>query len=118
MPKAMLFFAMLFLTQNSLAVMNWSTCQAVTGVGDYRAFDNSVYYSLSPGIAGCFYGGVQRVRMTDGVLGVTSDTLKASIAIGLTAVASRVPVRFYYDNSDVKCNVQIVALGGYGGECQ
>ena len=59
---------------------------------DYRAYDGAVYLAISPGIPGCIYGGVHRVRMLNGALGMTADTLKGGIAIGLTAMATNCTV--------------------------
>lgn len=118
MTKAALLLAILLISQNTLAVtMQWSPCQTITSVADYRAYDGAVYFGISPGIPGCNYGGIQRVRMVTGALG-TADTLKGGIAIGLTAMATKVPVQFYYDASVIVCDVLIVAAGGHSGTCQ
>jgi hypothetical protein len=116
MSKGTLLLAMLMVTQSTYAAVAWSSCQTITGVSDYRAYDGAVYFPISPGIPGCTNGGLQRVRMTNGLLGVTGDTLKGGLAIGLIAFTTKVPVQFAYDN--ITCDVQIVAIGGYAGTCQ
>jgi hypothetical protein len=118
MSKVMLFLATFLIAQNSFSAEEWSSCQTVTAVSDYRSTDDSVYFSIAPGLAGCTYGGIQRVRMTMGVLGMTADTLKGGLTMGLTALAMKVPVKFFYENSTITCNVRVIAVGGYGGECQ
>jgi hypothetical protein len=96
----------------------WSSCQTITGVSNYLAFNGSVLLTLSPGISGCNPVGIAgAVLFTQGVDGVTSDNINSFLAGGYSAYLSGHQVAIYYDNSSVSCSGVIISLGGAAGQC-
>jgi hypothetical protein len=96
----------------------WSSCQTITAVSNYLAYNNSIYLTLSPGISGCTGNGSPSVGFVVGQLGVTSDNIKSLLASALTALTSGSQVTVFYDDSTTpQCNSQIVAIKGYAAQC-
>lgn len=96
----------------------WSSCQTITSLTDYTAYNSSFYLNLSPGIAGCSAdtsgGALYRV----GIAGVTADSYKSLVASTMAAFLTGRQVMLYYDSSQPPaCFVSIVSLGGYANQC-
>jgi hypothetical protein len=102
----------LFAPLASQAAMVWSTCQTITSVGDYQAYNSSIIFTLSPGIPGCGTGGVSLSIFLQGTNGVTSTNINSFLATGLAAATSGKGVTIFYDNSTASCYGQIISFGG------
>jgi hypothetical protein len=112
--------ACLMVSIDSEATQQWTACETIIGVNNYIPASNAIIVAVSPAVPGCasavngvggaitFSGGINGVPATGGL-----DTLLASI---LTAYVSGKQVMMYYDNA-AGCYGQIVANGGYGGQC-
>jgi hypothetical protein len=106
----------------SQAALVWSGCETITAVSNYLAYAayNAVYLSISPAISGCIGntgGNGSAVALAVGQEGVTSTNIDSLLAVALAAYSSAHHVKVYYDNATNQCYAQIVAVGGYYGEC-
>src|SRR5258708_22351699 len=104
----------------SQAALVWSGCETITAVSNYLAYSNAAYLALSPAISGCTGntgGNGSAVALAVGQEGVTSTNIDSFLAVALTAYSSAHKVKVYYDNATNQCYAQIVAVGGYYGEC-
>ena len=101
----------------SAGVKQMSGCLSVSGVTDYRAHDGGVYLSIAPAIAGCNYGGIDRVRVMPGANGATAELAQGALAIGMTAMTTGKRIQIFFDDAAVECNVAVVSLGGHSGQC-
>ena len=106
------FFA--FLSSPANASLLWSQCESVIGVNDNRALNGGVDLALSPTLT-CTAGWGSEIGFITGTDGVTSDSIKGNLAVVVAALISGKTATFYYDNAT--CAIQIVALGGYNGQC-
>jgi len=99
----------------------WSSCQTVTAVTNYLAYDNGIFVSLSPGISGCtgdYQAPYSSVGFVVGQEGVTSTNINALLATSLTAMASGHQVMVAYDATTAPtCYAQVIAVGGFAGQC-
>lgn len=101
----------------SWATPTWSTCQTITSVTDYTAYNNSIYMNLYPGITGCSAdttgGAIIQMSAT-----LSLDQYKNLYATTMLAYSLNKPVTLYYDNSQAPaCFVQVVSIGGYTNSC-
>lgn len=103
------------------ANMVWSSCQTVTAVSNYIAYNDGIYLTLSPGISGCAANSgnsTSAVGFVVGQLNVTDANISSLLATSLTAVAAGTQVMIYYDSASVpQCNAQIVAIHGFADQC-
>lgn len=58
-----------------------------------------------------------KVYFTSGLEGVTSTNISALLATALAAQATGRQVMIAYDNSSSACYAQVIAVGGYSGQC-
>lgn len=113
----MLIATILMMPLVSQAALVWSSCQTVTGVSNQLAYDNGVFLAFSgSGISGCSDGTPGGIAFLVGQEGVTSTNITTILATSLTAVSSGRQVMIYYDTSN-SCYSQIIAVGGYAGQC-
>ena len=106
--------------QTTLAqTLAWTSgCHTILSVADYRDVESSVYLGISPGLPGCTYSGVNRVRFHLGANGVTADGMKGALAIGMVAYTTQKQVKLYYDTSSAPfCNTNLIAIGGGDNTC-
>jgi hypothetical protein len=106
----------------SQSAMVWSPCEKITAVSNYLAYAyNAVYLTLTPAISGCTGnsgGNASAVGFAVGQEGVNATNVNSLLAAGLAAYSAGHQVKVYYDNSTTpQCYAQIVAVGGYYGEC-
>jgi hypothetical protein len=69
----------------SQAAQQWSSCQTITGVSNYMAYnnDNLLILALSPGLPDCNYNGIPgAVGIIVGQFGVTSTNIGTLILRG------------------------------------
>jgi hypothetical protein len=108
----------LMLPLASQATQQWSSCQTITSVSNYMAYnsDSLLILSFSPGITGCTFNGTSgAVGIEVGQFGVTASNINTFLAGTLTAYSTGHQVMVYYDTDT--CFGIIVANGGYGGAC-
>src|SRR5438270_2470849 len=98
--------------------MTWTTCQTVTSVSNYIAYNNSILFTVSPGVSGCTYAGTPNgLAVAVGQLNVTSNNINSLLASLLVAASIGKGLMIYYDSSSSACYSEIVAIGGWGGQC-
>jgi len=77
---------------------------------------NQVVLALSPGLPCTGVAGIPgSVVFTVGLAGITATTINSFLASALTAYTTGKKVMVYYDNAT--CVGQIIANGGYSGQC-
>lgn len=90
----------------------WTGCATVTQVKDYTSYNGSLAITLSPSptwaSGPC---GSSGVVFAEGNQGVTSDTIKNTIAMAITAFVTGQQVTIFYDTSTSSCNAVIIQLG-------
>jgi hypothetical protein len=110
-----------FVTAEAQAAVTWSSCQTVTAVSNYLAYNNSIYLTLSPGISGCTGNSgssVSAVGFLVGQEGVASTNIQSLLATSLAAMAAGSQVMIFYDTSTApQCYSQIVAVHGFAAQC-
>ena len=119
--KLYVFVIILFGFSTTLqAAWQWTTCQNVIGISDYRAHDSTIMVTLPLELSGCPSNatGTSYIRFKDGTAGITNDIQKSVIAIGSSAHVSGNKVMIYYEDTGGWCNGRIISLGGYAGQCQ
>jgi hypothetical protein len=113
--------AVAFMVPALSQALTWSSCQTVTAASNYLAQDNGIFISLSPGIAGCtgnYQAPYSAVSFVVGQQGVTSTNINTFLAAGLTAVVSGHQVMVLYDETTAPtCYAQVIAVGGFAGQC-
>jgi hypothetical protein len=109
----------LMTTSVSQATDQWTACETVIAVNNYIPTSHSIIVALSPAVPGCqsAVNGVSgAVTFDAGFNGVLATDLSSLLASILTAYATGKQVMLYYDNA-AGCYGQLVANGGYGGQC-
>jgi len=97
----------------------WSSCQTITSVTDYTAYNKSFYVNLSPGISGCAAdapGAVIFQYSTTGT-GTAFDAYKNLFGTTLLAYSLGKRVMIYYDTSAPACYASIISIGGIANQC-
>jgi len=105
---------------DSHATPQWTACETVIGVNNYIPANNAIIVALSPAVPGCSsaVNGVSgAITFNAGVNCVPVTGLSPLLASLLTAYTTGKQVMLYYDNA-AGCYGQIVANGGYAGQCQ
>lgn len=102
----------------SEAAWTWSGCLTVTGVGNFIAYGQFMTIAATPAVVGC------KITGKDGTFGafinrnnVTETTANMFIAQATAALLKGKKIQIYYENSTSNCDIQIVSVGGYSGEC-
>jgi hypothetical protein len=111
--------ACLMVSIDSRATQQWTACETVIGVNNYIPGSKAIIVALSPAVPGCAsaVNGVSgSVTFDAGVNGVLATDLSPLLASILTAYTTGKQVMLYYDNA-AGCYGQLVANGGYGGQC-
>lgn len=111
MTKVLMYAAMCL---PQLCLADWSQCQTITGVTNWTAHTPQIVVNLSPGIPACTPQNGGPVVFKTGLMGVTDDSLKGYLATALAAYLSGKQVMIWYDNS---CAANVLAVGGYSGQC-
>jgi hypothetical protein len=102
----------------SQAAEAWSSCQTITAVVNYMAYNNAVALALTPGIAGCNgEGPTGGITFLVGIDGVTSTNINGFLATSLGAYVAGKQVMIYYDTSVTGCAGVVIAVGGDAGQC-
>ena len=102
----------------SQAAGGWTGCVTVVGVDNYIA-TNALILAVSPNVPGCtssVNGVAGAITFQVGSNGVTASSINTLLASSLAAYATGKQVMLYYDNA-AGCFGQIVANGGYSGQC-
>jgi len=111
--------ACLMVSVDSQATNQWTACETVIGVNNYIPANNAIIVQLSPAVSGCVSavnGTGGSVTFNAGFNSVPVTGLSPLLASLLTAYATGKQVMLYYDNA-AGCYGQIVANGGYAGQC-
>jgi len=111
--------ACLLTSLESQATNQWTACETVIAVNNYIPTSHAIIVALSPAVPGCqsAVNGVSGAVTFDvGVNGVIASDLSPLLASILTAYTTGKQVMLYYDNA-AGCYGQLVANGGFGGQC-
>ena len=104
---------------DSQATNQWTACETIIAVNNYIPANNAIIVVLDPAVPGCqsAVNGVSgAVNFDAGFNGVPVTGLSPLLASILTAYTTGKQVQLYYDNA-AGCYGQIVANGGFGGQC-
>jgi hypothetical protein len=106
--------ALLFcITPSAAYAAAWSACETITGVSNYIAYDNTVQVFMTPTIPGCTAS--TGLNFTVGAGGITSSNINSFLATAMGAQIGGKKVMVYYNSTG--CNIEIMAIGGYSGQC-
>jgi len=111
--------ACLMVSIDSQATNQWTACETVIGVNNYIPGSQAIIVALSPAVPGCqsAVNGVSgAVTFHTGQNAVIESDLSPLLASILTAYTNGKQVMLYYDDS-AGCWGQLVANGGFGGQC-
>lgn len=116
--KIFTLFTLILISSTASAADTWTGCLMVDGVGDYQASShNAIMFHTETNSGNCTESANQ-FRVVNGTLGHTADTLKTTLSVLLTAVATKRKVMVNHDNVGPRCTVQNVVIGGYDGSCE
>jgi hypothetical protein len=118
--RALIITSLLFPVVSQAAIV-WSTCTTITSVSNYLANDNQFIVTLSGTntIASTCSGfeGQPAIFFNTGSDGVTSSNIGTLLAMAVAAFQGTQQVMIAYDNSTSSCYGQVIAMGGYSGQC-